>query len=698
MVRMASLFQGLKNFFNPGNVDPARLTQYILRMINRGRNSMLKHKLIQACAVTIALVADADAAATQPPARPNILWIVAEDHSPMLGCYGDTLARSPAIDSLAASGMVYERCWSNASICAPARTTLIAGMYAVSTGGTPMRSRVAFPEGLHLFPQTLRDAGYYCVNGGKEDYNIYAGIKGVPSEKPDSPWDATTPKNGGEWTLDGPHWRNRAEGQPFFAMANFMETHESRARGFTEPIRTDPAAVRVPAFYSDTPTVRKGLARYVDMIENVDRRVAWIIAQLEEDGLRDDTIIFYFADHGNGLPRSKRTACDSGLRVPLVVYVPEKWRHLCPEGWKTGGVNKRLVSFVDFAPTVLSLAGIKPPAYLQGHAFLGPYAEESDGMLFGYSHRADERADRSRVLCDGRYLYIRNFRPDTPQIKNVAYMMRTPLSANQRDLFLHQELPLPAALSWLPRPSEELYDLVSDPDEVNNLVADPAHAERLAQFRTSLRERLISLRDVELLPEADMRRRCGPAGKWISPYDMMRRPGAPHMDELFDAASLGSLIAPTAEENAAQLALLDSDDPAVRWWGTQSRLACGVTLTDTWQKRLTDAVENDDSPLVRITAAEALLRFSEPDDALRDRVLDTLVRLADPARTDESLLFISALQAIDRIGVDAAPVAEAVAAFPEDHKQLPNSEQFIYETRMPQIYDNLVNAIRNRFE
>ena len=263
---------------------------------------------------------------------PNILWLTSEDHGPAMGCYGDTNARTPNVDALAAKGMIFTCAWSTAPVCAPARTAIISGLYPSSSGGLHMRSMVSLPADLKLYPQFLREAGYYCSNNSKEDYNV---------RKPAKLWDESSGKA---------HWKNRDVGQPFFAIFNSMKSHESEIRTRPHQQVADPAKVRVPAYHPDTPEVREDWAQYYDKVGEADA----------DAGLAADTIVFYYADHGSGMPRSKRWPSDSGLRVPLVVYFPEKWKHLAPREYQPGGKSDRLVSFVDLAPTLLSLAGIKP--------------------------------------------------------------------------------------------------------------------------------------------------------------------------------------------------------------------------------------------------------------------------------------------------------------------------------------------------
>ena len=316
-----------------------------------------------ACVVVLSLfkLGQISLAAAEPdaPARPNLLWITSEDNGTYLGCYGDPVARTPNIDRLAASGVRYLNCFSNAAVCAPARQTLITGMYATSLGGQHMRSQSKFPDAVAYFPKFLRDSGYFTSNNAKTDYN------GAPADP--QAMSAASDQSGNQ-----AHWRNRTAGKPFFSVFNFAESHESRlfpARWKNRTPNTDPADVKLPAYLPDLPATRLDLARYYDCLTDMDQRVGVVLKQLADDGLAEDTIVFYFSDHGGSLPRGKSFTYDSGTHVPLVVRFPSKWQHLSPA--EPGQSTDRLVSFVDFAPTILSLAGIKPPEYMQGQAFLG---------------------------------------------------------------------------------------------------------------------------------------------------------------------------------------------------------------------------------------------------------------------------------------------------------------------------------------
>ena len=314
--------------------------------------------------------------------RPNILWITSEDNGPQLGCYGDSYAQTPNLDQLAARGMIYLNVWSVAPVCAPARTALISGLYPSSTGSEHMRSMVKLPAHMKMFPQFLREAGHYCSNNSKEDYNL---------EKPGKVWDESSNKA---------HWKNRAPGQPFFAVFNHVVTHESQIRKRPHQFKHDPAKVRIPRFHPDALEVREDWAQYYDKMTEMDALAGANLRELEKAGLAEDTIIFYFGDHGPGMPRCKRWPYNSGLHVPLIVYFPPKFRHLAPNDYRTGGKSDRLVSFVDFAPTVLKLAGIKAPEWMQGAPLNAPAPQ----FLHGLRGRMDERYDMVRSVRDKRYV------------------------------------------------------------------------------------------------------------------------------------------------------------------------------------------------------------------------------------------------------------------------------------------------------
>lgn len=365
--------------------------------------------------------------------RPNILWLTSEDHGPEMGAYGDKNARTPNVDALAAKGMRFKTAWSVNPVCAPARTTIISGLYSTTSGGLHMRSMVPMPAGKKMFPQFLREAGYYTTNNSKEDYNL---------EKPPGTWDESSGQA---------HWKKRKSGQPFFAVFNSTKSHESQIRTTPHTLVTDPSKLRVPAYHPDTPEVRRDWAQYYDKVSEADADAGAHLKELEAAGLAADTIVFYYGDHGSGMPRSKRWPSNSGLHVPLVVYFPEKWKHLAPKEYSPGGASDRLVSFVDLAPTMLSLVGIKPPTWMEGHAFAGPHQTSPQPYLFGARGRMDERLDYVRSVTDGRYVYIRNFYPHVSQAQRVSYQFETTTTAVWRQLFDQGKTNEAQSLFWRTR-------------------------------------------------------------------------------------------------------------------------------------------------------------------------------------------------------------------------------------------------------
>ncbi|MFM8470216.1 MAG: sulfatase [Limisphaerales bacterium] len=457
--------------------------------------------------------------------RPNILWISSEDHGPQMGCYGDKFATTPNVDALAARGMLFRHAWSCAPVCAPARTTIISGLYPPSTGAEHMRSMVKLPADFQMFPQFLREAGYYCSNNAKEDYNL---------AKPGKVWDDSSGKA---------HWRNRAAGQPFFAVFNALQSHESQIRTRPHKQVHDPAKVRVPVYHPDTPEVRADWAHYYDKVSDVDAVAGAHLKDLADAGLADDTIVFYWADHGAGMPRSKRWPCNSGLQVPVVVHFPEKWKHLAPPETKAGGASDRLISFVDYAPTALSLAGIAPPKWMQGHAFAGKFTAPLQPFIYGFRGRMDERIDCVRSVTDGRYVYLRNFMPHVSQGQHVSYQFETPTTRVWHELFKAGKTTEAQSLFWrAPKSPEELYDLTTDPDEVKNLAGSPQHQNVLAKFRAAQQTLATNIRDVGLLPEGEIHARSAGSAPYTTGHDDAKFPFA----RVFAAADLASRLAPNA--------------------------------------------------------------------------------------------------------------------------------------------------------
>ena len=509
----------------------------------------------RACVLLSALALAACGAASEPaphalatalsapdtaPAPLNILWIVAEDHGPHHGSYKDAYAVTPNLDRLASEGARFTRAFAVTPVCAPARSGIITGMYPTSVGSHHMRSTAVPPSHVKGFTEWLRAAGYFTTNNAKTDYNF-------------SPWLPTETRRAvreaplGLWDQNGEHahWRNREPGQPFFSVFNLGASHEGQVRmpdeRFAErtarlapAARHDPAAAPLPPYYPDTLEVRRDIARYYDLVTVMDAEAGDILAALEADGLAGDTVVFFYGDHGWGLPRGKRWVYDSGLRVPLLV----RW----PGRIEPGTVREDLVSFIDFAPTLLALAGVAVPEHMQGRVFLGEDAMPEPEYLFFTRDRMDETYDRIRAVRDRRYKYIRNFAPELPYAQRIAYMDLMPTMQAWRRLAAAGELE-GAQRHFMAgtKPEEELYDTETDPHEVSNLTGDPTHAERLARMRAALDDWIVTTGDLGEIPEAELVRRFRPDGV----YQAAELPTADPPGGMFHYPPTVELICPT---------------------------------------------------------------------------------------------------------------------------------------------------------
>jgi uncharacterized sulfatase len=469
---------------------------------------------------------------------------------------------------------------------------LITGRYAHSMGSMNLRGVVEVPRGVRFFPALLREAGYYTSNNVKEDYNFPV---------PNDCWNESS---------NTAHWRKRAPGQPFFSVFNIMGTHQGQMRyeadelarrnaALPPGLRHDPAKVEVPPYFPDTPAVRGQLAALATQVTLMDQRVGEILGELEADGLARETVVFFYSDHGTGLPRGKRFLHESGLRVPFLVRMP---------GLRAGR-TKELVNFVDFAPTALSLAGVPAPENMQGRAFLGPWRKPKPKYTFGARDRVDEEIEMSRSINDGRYLYIRNFMPHRPVLQHGAYsevaaVWRELRRAERGEAGMNLRNPLLLAKQ---KPAEELYDTVRDPWQLHNLAGQSAHAGRQRTLARELREWMVAIRDKGLWPEAEMRKRLAQA-----------EPDEAEMRQALDAAE-GAMDA-------------ESGHVAVRYW-TATQL-----LNGRFDAAVALLLAKDPSLSVRIPAAEALVRNGQAGEGFR--VLNEGLRSTDAC---EQLAAVTAL-------------------------------------------------------
>jgi uncharacterized sulfatase len=602
-------------------------------------------------------MAAAPLARSATAAKPNILWLTCEDTGPHLRACGDEYSMTPNLDKLCARGTIYMNAWSNAPVCAPARSTIISGVYPPSTGCEHMRSEARMPDGWKMFPGYLRDAGYYCSNHVKEDYNL---------AKPPGTWDDSSRQA---------HWRKRASGQPFFSVFNFEITHESQIRTRPHQWVHDPAKVRIPAYHPDTIEVRQDWAQYYDNITTMDTQAGQVLADLEKDGLVEDTIVVFFGDHGSGMPRSKRWPYNSGLNVSIVVSIPEKFKHLAPKDYKAGSKNNRLVGFVDLAPTMLSLAGAKAPSFYQGKAFLGPDEAAPRTHSFGFRGRMDERHDLVRSVRNQRYVYIRNYMPQLIYGQHLDYQWETPTTRVWERLYKEGNLNEAQRKYWETKPAEELYDLTTDRDEVKNLASSPAHKNVLDELRKAHRAHELEIRDVGLLPEAEIHSRAGAGAPYDAGHDPKRYPA----ERILDAADLASSMKPGVTNKLIEA--LSDPDSAVRYWGAMGVLMRGESEFKAARSAVVK-LASDASPSVRVVASELLGKYGTAEE-LRSS-LETLIRYADPA-ANGLYLACQALNAIDTLGKKAAPLKERIAALPK-----PKADE---SPRVTPIIDRLREAI-----
>lgn len=485
--------------------------------------------------------------------QPNILWIVTEDISPTLSFYGDNTAKTPNLDALADESMIYDNAFAVVGVCAPSRSAIITGMYPTSIGTMHMRTgkdihswgkrtyndeatkqdlqgnpvieySAVIPEHVKCYTEYLRVNGYFCTNNQKTDYQFAA---------PVTAWDENNNKA---------HWRNRPKDTPFFSVFNIGITHESQLwKNEKLPLTVDPKEVQVPPYLPDTEITRQTIARHYSNVELMDAKVGAIIQQLKEDGLYDDTIIFFYSDHGGPLPRQKREIYDSGLKVPFLIKGIN--------GKK--GRTDRMISFVDLAPTMLSLTGIEPPNYMEGKAFLGEFKTQPRDYIIGSSDRFDEFTDRIRALRTERYLYLRNDFPELPKYKDVSYRKNIPMMPPFLAMKADNELTVTQQLWFQTKTKEELYDCKKDPHNVNNLANDPKYQQILAEMRTKLVNHELGRKDFGLTPESTMIREMWPN---------FQQPITENVSFTFEPET-GKLVALKSETQGASIGYILSDTP-----------------------------------------------------------------------------------------------------------------------------------------
>lgn len=447
-------------------------------------------------------------------AQPNIVWIVAEDLSAFIPPFGDSTVRTPHLDRLAREGVRYTHFFSPSGVCAPSRAAIALGMYPTRIGANHMRTGpwVSFyvperiveeqkakqlvyeampPAGVHMYSTYLRERGYYCTNNHKQDYQFRCEL---------TAWDESSREA---------HYKNRAPGQPFFAVFNLMETHESRLwiKEKDSLWVDETLTVPLPPYLPDTEVVKKNMRRLYSNIKEMDFQVGKILDELEKNGLLEKTIVFWYSDHGGPIPRHKRTIYDTGIRAPMIIRFPNQQL--------AGKVDSQLLNFIDLKPTVLSLAGIPPPDYLDGQAWMGTFASTSPRR---YIHAAADRfdywTDRIRAVRDQRFKYIRNYLPEKSYYLPVKYREEIPMMKEMLRLREEKKLNEVQAL-WFreKKEPEELFDTYTDPYELHNLAADPRYAKKMSELSSEMDRWLAAGEDTGLIPEEEYFASIWPAGE-----------------------------------------------------------------------------------------------------------------------------------------------------------------------------------------
>ena len=567
--------------------------------------------------------------------KPNILWITIEDTSPQfIGCYGNKDARTPAIDRLASEGIRFTNAFSTGTVCSPSRSCIITGVKTYKMGTGNHRSNYPIPGFMKGFPYYLQMAGYYTTNNSKTDYNV-ANAGNFTKEA----WNESSGKAG---------WENRKPGQPFFAVFNFNDSHQSRTMTESyswylknvldelhEKERIGENEFEMPPFYSNSPEMRRQFARVYNSIKLTDNKIGALLAKLEQDQLKDSTIIFFYADHGEGIPRGKTNGINLGYRVPFVIWFPELYKHLSP--WGTSGmVTDELIDFEDLAPTLISLAGAKVPDYLKGRILIGKDRSKKTDHLVLSTDRSDNGIDLVRSVTNGKYMYSRNFMPFMPEARYIRYMeigeikqqMRKELAANQLN-------PLQKSL-FEDRPAEFLYDIENDIWETKNLANDPAYKPILEKMRSQLKNEVLQARDVLFLPEYEI----GLISKTTTPYEFRLDNKNYPLAEIYKAASLSGFRGKDITEK--QIKLLSSTNKIVRYWAILGLRSQSPEDLKSFSESIIRAMK-DSYPPVAITASAILYQVS--GNKLAE---ENLKKQCTGANMDLALMAINYLLYVDR--------------------------------------------------
>ena len=485
-------------------------------------------------------------------AKPNILWITSEDNSiEWISCYGSKNAKTPHIDQLAREGFRYLYCFDNGAVCAPTRSSWITGMHSISNGTQPMRSGFEIPSSISFYNELLQKAGYFTSNCSKTDYNLRA----PGGRNPKDFWNYSGGDYAGTWKL-------RKKRQPFFTVYNIGDSHESRAFGDHKDESIDPKEMILAPYHPDLPEMRNTYAKYSSAISRMDSLVGQAIENLKQDGLYEDTIIVYNSDHGGVLARSKRFLYSSGIHCPLIVRIPEKWKHLYPRGKSPGATIDRIVSFIDMPKTWVSLTGAEMKDNYQGRIFLGPETEHESKYHFSWRGRADERFDCVRVMRDKQFAYHKNYAPFAPNGQYLAYMHNMKATGAWERYHQAGKTNQVTGRFFEPRPSEEFYDNFQDFHNIDNRIADSKHQAKIKELKQELRRQQLKYFDSGLIPE-EMRKRIT-SEKKTTVYAFVRDPKLYPLAQYLDYADL-ALARKKGNLKTLSKGLHDSD-PVIRYW------------------------------------------------------------------------------------------------------------------------------------
>jgi N-sulfoglucosamine sulfohydrolase len=565
--------------------------------------------------------------------KPNILWIIGEDLSAKwLGCYGNERIQTPNFDQLAKDGFLYTQCYANVPVCAPSRSGWITGIHPVSTGTVYMRSLYATPKSLVWYPDALRANGYFTANHHKTDYN-------TSNRKEPGSGGGENEGSCGHYTETWDSylndcWKNpaRKPEQPFFQVNNAAGCHESHLhRAENTHQNVDPATMKLAAYHPDIPEIRMDYARVTAGVMDADRALGKILEKLERDGHADDTIVIYSSDHGGIIGRSKRFLYDSGTHSALIIRIPEKFKHLWPAE-KTGTRVDRLVSFIDMPKTWLAITGSTIPKEMQGNIFLGEKSEPAPPSVFLARERMDQVPDMQRAVRDGRYLYIRSYEPFRPDGQFLQYLWLAPSMAAWEALHHAGKTDALTGAFFRSKASEQLFDCHSDPDQVKNLAADPAHAKRLASMRAELKKQQMRHHDCGFLPEGILVARAKQHQSTI--YELIGNPKHYDQPHYMQAADLANFAQPADLPQLVEL--LNSTDEGDRFWGVNGCIQLGKPAATPevlaiMEQLIATDVRDELSLDIRVTAAHYLCQMDHQKSAALQSLAEVITRAKNTA-------------------------------------------------------------------